>query len=116
MLFDIISFVFGRACIVPNITLTARRLHDVGLSALWIVWYILALVVITVLGLIFTGIAAGAGLPGFAYLGIGILVIGYIASLVVWLVFMVKPSNEGANKFGEPAEIKELSSFSIKAE
>ena len=62
------------------------------------------------------GIAAGAGLPGFAYLGIGILVIGYIASLVVWLVFMVKPSNEGANKFGEPAEIKELSSFSIKAE
>ena len=42
--------------------------------------------------------------------------IGYIASLVVWLVFMVKPSNEGANKFGEPAEIKELSSFSIKAE
>ena len=60
MLFDIISFVFGLACIVPNITLTARRLHDVGLSALWIVWYILALVVITVLGLIFTGIAAGA--------------------------------------------------------
>ena len=116
VLFDIISFVFGLACIVPNITLTARRLHDVGLSALWIVWYILALVVITVLGLIFTGIAAGAGLPGFAYLGIGILVIGYIASSVVWLVFMVKPSNEGANKFGEPAEIKELSSFSIKAE
>ena len=69
-----------------------------------------------ILGFVFAVIAASAGLPGFAYFGIGIIVIGYVASFFVWLAFMVKPSNEGANKFGEPAEIKELSSFSINAE
>ena len=116
VLFGIISYVFGLACFIPGITITARRLHDVGLSALWILWFCLGLIGVGILGFVFAVIAASAGLPGFAYFGIGIIVFGYVASFVVWLAFMVKPSNEGANKFGEPAEIKELSSFSINAE
>ena len=116
VLFDIISFVFGLACIIPGITITARRLHDIGLSALWILWFFLGTIGIAILGFIFIGLAAGLGAPVCAYIGIAIFVIGYIAAAVLWIYFLVKPSNEGANKFGEQAEIKELSSFKLKAE
>ena len=136
-LFYFVQLLFLLACLIPFITSSTRRLHDSGLSGLWILQLTIVLVCVNILGGIYLvsiygeyasaligAISNRSAMDNFSVdsainnvlIGSSIFSIGYFIVFVGWLVLMVKPSNVGANKFGEPAEIKKLTSFKLQAE
>lgn len=98
-------FVVGLFCfvagIIPFISLTVRRFHDVGLSG-W--WYLLSFVIIY----------APLDLQSSGILRVDAGIASLLASCV-WIasfVVTVWPSNVGANKYGEhPHDVIDTSAF-----
>ncbi len=92
----IVGTIISIALIVPNVTVTVRRLHDVGLSG----WYYLAPIGLSI-GVVLLALIAGALIESSA-LGIAIYVIGFLAIFVWWLFFvLIKDSVPGVNKWGD---------------
>ena len=112
LIFALVSFLFSLAIIIPGITITARRLHDIGLSALWIIWYGIAAFVAMILSYVVIILGGVMQSVGTVYFGIFLLVVVLIAAAVVWIFFMAKKGDEGANKFGEAPVLQSLDTFS----
>lgn len=100
----------------PVLSAAVRRLHDVGLSGLWIIWDIVLAVVATVtvsIAFDFTGVSVSSAgfsglemmkaifaysLPLFALVSLVYLV--HLAVSVSVLVFMLLDSRKGENRYG----------------
>ena len=112
--FSPLSSIFGLAILLPNLAVTARRLHDTGKSGWWqLVWVVVAILAIVpaIMGVI-------AGLAGFFSGGQGWdnwwsnlswipIVVGVLVTFLIWLgifiwwlVWMVKQGQSGSNHYG----------------
>ncbi len=121
--FSLLSGIFSLATLLPNLAVTARRLHDIGKSGwwllLWIVlglgpWLILAGLVIGAWYSTFYAVSSSAGpvefvvnlLFGFALVWI-LAILGLIfailvsVAIVVWeIVWLTRQGNAGPNRYG----------------
>ena len=112
--FSPLSSIFGLAIILPNLAVTARRLHDIGKSGLWqLVWFVVAILAVipTLVGLVFglAGLFSGGQdwdnwWAGVAWIPIvvGILItfLVWIGLFIWWLVWMVSQGHYGSNHYG----------------
>ena len=85
---SIILTILSFAVIVPTLSITARRLHDVGRSGWW--------QVAPLIGLVFAGIGAIQASSTLSLAGIALT----FALAIVLLVFLIKPSDDD-NQYGK---------------
>ncbi len=119
--FSPFSTIFGLAILLPNLAVTARRLHDIGKSGWWqLVWFVIAGagwilfvigIIITIVRLVsgdsFSGVENGDFFANTDFADfVPALVTFLIAMLVslavfVWyLIWLVRQGDYGANRYG----------------
>lgn len=110
----IAAIIFSLTTIIPQTSVTTRRLHDIGYSG-W--WQLLFVPLISAIFLVFVGTI----ILSFFLLteGIGSSEIGLFAAsfiwltlstglLITWIFWLTKPGNTGPNKYGtDPRQIYE---------
>ena len=91
----ILSSLFSLGTLVPNLSVAARRLHDIGRSGWWqlIPYGVAFLSVILVLAL-------GSAGEGAATFGVLLGVVATLAASIVLLVWYARDSDRGTNRFG----------------
>ena len=104
-----LATIFNLAILLPNLAVSARRLHDIGKSGWWLlVWFVLVVIgwIPVVVGLIL--LLVGGALKGqfdagsFVPLIIGgaitlLLALGLLLWIILW---MVRQGQGGPNRFG----------------
>ena len=107
----LIGQVIWLATSIPTISLTTRRLHDIGKSGWWQLAY-WGLVIVCAVGffgpivfLIFVmSEATGDSVAGAVLVMFGIVMVvatvAWIATGVVWIIWLVRKGDEGPNKYG----------------
>ena len=106
--------IFGLAILLPNLAVTARRLHDIGKSGWWqLVWIALGIlgVIPLVAGVVVGLVAAFSG--GFSWqsfvqpafwipfaIGLFLSLLIWIGIFIWWLVWMVRQGQSGTNYYG----------------
>lgn len=111
--FTPVSFVVALGLMLPSLAVTARRLHDIGRTGWWLLWYFVAMVLAA--GVFAVGsvvLAVGYSLSpdadmGFAYSLVGavLMVVGaavLVTTGIIWLVMMVEAGDPGPNRYGPP--------------
>ncbi len=102
----IIGIIGGLAVIIPGISITTRRLHDIGRSGWWQLgyWVVTIVVWIVLIGAFAAGFAV---LENERYWFAGLLFllstaasIGAIALIAVWVIWLVRKGDLGPNKYG----------------
>jgi uncharacterized membrane protein YhaH (DUF805 family) len=98
--------------LVPSISVSVRRLHDIDRTGWWILLGFVPAVAMVVLlgGSMFMMFAGGGDEPqaaGWAAMGVSMLIVCLIALAVaiVLIVFYCTPGTAGANRFGPPPEV-----------
>lgn len=87
---------------LPQLAVSARRLHDTGRSAKWLLWNYLALLV-WIIALVISGLST---LTGETAAAVGFLVVlcvgglGFLVWEIFFLVWFCLPGTPGANKYG----------------
>ena len=117
MLGWIIAPLVSIASIIPLISLSVRRLHDIGKSGWWMmVWVGSGLI------WVFWSIFFFAGLDDFedenwireesdafwirVAVSAGVLLIASVALMIVWVVWFVRKGDKGSNKYGpDPRQV-----------
>jgi uncharacterized membrane protein YhaH (DUF805 family) len=91
-----LSGLFGLVVLIPGLAVTARRLHDINRSALWMLVPLGTLIfcVTMFVGSIMSGSAGGSF--GWAFAAIGL----YFLTVVVMIVFLCFDGTKGENRFG----------------
>jgi len=97
--------LFGLATFIPGLALYVRRLHDIGKSGFWALWffliYIFAAMMITV-GIVFLFTEFNLHvLLGTLVLVSGMIV--FLSALVVGIMWAVRKSDVDQNRFGPPS-------------
>lgn len=102
---------------LPTLAVTVRRLHDSGLAGWWVlllyglplasgVVVVVALVTLVVGAVQGSDLARGGADGGAALTGglvlLGVAAVAGLASVVMWLVMMLRPSTPGPNRYGPP--------------
>ncbi len=91
-----VGIIITLALLIPNITVTVRRLHDVGLSG----WFYFAPLGLTI-AVVLLGFLLGLITKSVIW-GVVIYTLGCIGVFVWWLFFvLIKDSTPGANKWGD---------------
>lgn len=92
----VIGIVVSLALLVPSVTVTVRRCHDLGRSG----WLILAPALFIILGAVVMILGISMQSEGILYFAIFMLVVGALggAALSIYFIF---PGTQGANKYGE---------------
>ncbi|HEX6741468.1 MAG TPA: DUF805 domain-containing protein [Sphingomicrobium sp.] len=95
---DALAFAFDLAMVLPWLGVTVRRLHDAGRSGRWLLLFVVAWVIITLIGYALgsmdepsESVAVTAGITIF------LIMIFAVFSL---LALMVLPGSSGTNRFG----------------
>lgn len=112
--FSPLSAIFGLAILLPDLAVTARRLHDIGKSGWWqLVWLAVGVLAIVpaIVGVV-TGLAGlFSGAPDWdnwwanvswipIVVGVLVTVVIWIGLFVWWLVWMVTQGRPGPNYYG----------------
>ena len=85
--------------IIPTISLTTRRLHDIGKTGLWQLWY-------TLISIATWGTFLGAMLVGIEesmvslFVLSGLTFVAAVASIVWIILWLVRQGDVGSNKYG----------------
>jgi uncharacterized membrane protein YhaH (DUF805 family) len=96
-LFRLVSSLFGLATIVPNFTVSVRRLHDRDKSG----WVLLIMVIPFVLGIIgIVNFSLYGGWRSSFILFLFIIIISLVCNIIL-LVFLAMEGTHGSNKYGE---------------
>ncbi|MGN1280854.1 MAG: DUF805 domain-containing protein [Succinivibrio sp.] len=119
IIFGLICFVYSLAIIIPSIAITVRRLHDVNKSGWLYLIYCVAssvILILPVIGVIMLISAAQMGeSSGFGSFLIFAGAIGFLAITIYMFYLLVKKSDEGSNRFGEPSQITYFDFDAFKA-
>ena len=102
----IIGMLFGLVTIVPLISVTTRRLHDIGKSG----WYQLAFIFGWVLswGIMIASLIVGAitffsegTVLGIVLLSVSAVgLVGAVGLTALWIIWFVRKGDQGSNKYG----------------
>ena len=100
--------IFHLAILLPNLAVTARRLHDIGKSGWWVlVWFILAVIswIPVVVGLIlFLGEALTGQFDAESFLPLiigGAITLLMELALLLWVIlWMARQGESGPNSYG----------------
>ena len=113
----IIAPLVSIASIIPSISLSVRRLHDIGKSGWWMmVWVGIGLI------WVFWSIFLLSGVDSIVdenwireesdafwlrvWVSAGVLLIASIALMIVWVVWFVRKGDKGPNKYGlDPRQV-----------
>ena len=111
-IFGVFQFLFSLAVLLPDLAVTARRLHDIGKAGWWqAVWYLLPLLAAGTFAILWSGdldsaVAGGADL-GWARLAFTLAIIVSIIAFILnlgmtvwWVLWMVRQGEPGPNRFG----------------
>ena len=103
-LIPIVNWFVWIVFLIPSISLTTRRLHDIGKTGWWQLWYALAQIAlwVTFIAGLFVGIAtaiSGESMAGMFVLSAAALVTA-IATIVWFLIWLIRQGETGSNKYG----------------
>ena len=84
-----LSLIFSLATLIPGISVSVRRLHDIDRSGWWLLGPFIPL--------IFVGFAVATQLTWLVGIAGGLALIG----ILILLVFAVKDGTKGPNRFGD---------------
>ena len=102
----IIGIIGGLAVIIPGISITTRRLHDIGRSGWWQLgyWVVTIVVWIVLIGAFAAGFAVledeRPWFAGLLFLLTTAASVGAIALIIVWVIWLVRKGDSGPNKYG----------------
>ena len=88
---------------LPQLAVSARRLHDTGRTSKWLLWNYLALLAWAVAALVLSGLSACSGSTTASRLFLGVLCGGCVFFFVweiVFLVWFCLPGTPGENRYG----------------
>ena len=88
---------------LPQLAVSARRLHDTGRTSKWLLWYYLALSAWAVAALVLSAVSAFGGSRDASKWALIVLCGGcvlYFVWGIVFLVWFCLPGTPGANKYG----------------
>ena len=87
--------------LIPTISLTTRRLHDIGKTGWWQLWYTLIASALwgTASVALFVGFVSAAGMVRIFVLA-GVALVAAIASAIWFLVWLARQGDAGPNKYG----------------
>lgn len=88
--------IFSIATLIGYISLTSRRLQDIGRSGWWQMGYVVGyvpMIVFIIIGAIFDNV--------FFYAISGILFFAYLGFLILIIVWLILPPKEDENKWGK---------------
>lgn len=96
--------------LIPSLAVSARRLHYIDRTGLWILLAFVPSILMVVLlgGSVFAMVSGGdAALDGMAAMGATMFLVGIlgIAVAIVLLVFYCTPGTPGPNRFGPPEAV-----------
>jgi len=85
--------------IIPNLSITSRRLHDIDKTGWWQLWVFLLFVGLFIL--FFASIAMAV----MATLSLGLLIMGlciilWILMIVIWIRWLARQGESGTNRYG----------------
>ena len=85
--------------IIPNLSITSRRLHDIDKTGWWQLWGFLLCVGLFIL--FFASIAMAV----MATLSLGLLIMGlciilWILMIVIWIRWLARQGESGTNRYG----------------
>ena len=112
-LFSSIGALISLGFFIPIVSVGARRLHDIGRSAKWLILPVASLVgaLLAIMGLLMQTAQSFAnfnfddlfngGMQVWVWLFVGFLISAFISSIVNF-VFTLMPSDAGINKYGPP--------------
>ncbi len=103
---ELLGGLFSLAILLPSISLSVRRLHDIGRSGWWLLILVVPFIVYLV-SLVATIVAAGGvGDPTLFGPGALNIVLGLVvlASLIVLIVWACLPGQRTANAYGPDVE------------
>ena len=120
-----LRLIVSLALLLPNIAVSVRRLHDIGKSGLWLLWWFLMVIgtyIIIVIGALiaFGGVLSGnwdnTGSWGVLILGFVLAIVGSIGVFIWWIIWFVKEGDLGPNQYGPDPRVdvsysSEASSF-----
>lgn len=105
--FGLVGFLISFGLLLPSISVSVRRLHDIGRTGWWVLWLYLAGFVAVGLAVV-GGISAAfsSGSESMAPWGAATLIVGslgIVAVMVLWLVWMVTAGDPTPNRYGPPS-------------
>lgn len=86
---------------LPNLSLTIRRLHDTNRSGWNIFMPTIVAIASAIGGGVLMGTAAAGGSPSGAILGMVVMVVPGVIASIVFLVWLCLPGTNGPNRFGD---------------
>lgn len=104
-LIPLIGPIMGLVTLVPTLSVTSRRLHDIGKTGWWQLWMFLMSVVVwmtAIVGLIFALFVASKEDGGVELL-LALAAVSFIAGIGIiawWVIWMVRKGEPGPNKYG----------------
>jgi uncharacterized membrane protein YhaH (DUF805 family) len=107
---DAIATILQLALLLPWLSVTVRRLHDIDRSGWWLLGFAGALGAAA-----FAAVIGGMDQPGSRALSFTVIILAvlvFLAVIVTVLIFMVLPGTEGSNRYGPdpygPSDLEEV--------
>ena len=100
MFFTGLVTLYGYALIIPQISVSVRRLHDTGKSGWWLLGYYLIMIATGIVLSLFSiqvAVAGRAAQTWPVWVALSVMAV----AVIWWLVLMVKKGDVGRNKYGE---------------
>ena len=92
--------LYGLALLLPTLGITARRLHDTGRTASWVLLLAIPWALAILLGLVGLFSFLTFGLLGILFVFMPIIGLISLAAVVLLIYFCAQPGTAGPNEFG----------------
>jgi len=92
--------LYGLALFLPSLGITARRLHDTGRTASWVLLLAVPSFLVFLTGLVAILSIFVLGFPGFLIVFGSIFALLSGAAVLLLVYFCVQPGTEGSNEYG----------------
>lgn len=95
----ILGTLLGLALVIPSLSVTVRRLHDINKSGWWLLLWFVPLAI----AIIITLVSWIADLHDWAFYGtaIAILIVFGLIIAVLFIYWIVRQGDDGSNKYGQ---------------
>lgn len=97
--------LYGLALLLPTLGITARRLHDIGRTASWVLLLAVPWVLSIVMGLITILSFFTFGLLGILFVFWPVIGLIALAAVALLIYFCAQPGMAGANEYGPPPPV-----------